>query len=114
MRIPLRELQHCNTATLQQREQSQACLSYAERQQLSTKSTLQQREQKIAVSKPGRLPKAEAEFACTKSTQKALELARFLALRSCFGKRHPCGMPSGCSGASRRSCKEPSLLCTFY
>ena len=44
------ELQHCNTATLQQREQSQARLSYAERQQLSTKSTLQQREQNGACS----------------------------------------------------------------
>ena len=33
---------------LQQREQSDACINYAERQQLSTKSTLQQREQSQA------------------------------------------------------------------
>ncbi len=33
MEIPFRELQHCNSATPQQRVQRQTCLSFAERQQ---------------------------------------------------------------------------------
>ena len=59
MGIPLRELQHCNTATLQQ-----LCRVPAVVDEVSTATARAE----ICRKQTGRLPKAEAEFARSKIT----------------------------------------------